>query len=191
MLSHPATTAVEKLHGTNMALVTENGKLKHLQNRKNLVDFLQVMGGKSFLVEGVFSAATRDLVAKDGLQFGECLGPKLNCNIYELNQHLWYPFEKARESLKYTSFHKHERSFENFSEWFRTSLKSLFYCRHHKIPISQMFGNDKVPFAEGVIFYNDEVSVAPGKPRMAKLRRDMFPWYYEGKIEILGLEKPV
>lgn len=187
VINDPGTTAVEKLHGTNMALVTENGRLVHLQNRKNPVDFLQVMGGKSFLVEGVFTAAAKDLIAKDGLQFGECLGPKLNCNIYGLSQHLWYPFAKARESLKYSSFHKHERSFANFSRWFQHHLKSIFYCRHHKVPISEMFGNEAVPFAEGVIFYGSE-NQDTGLPKMAKLRRDMYPWFYEGKIEIIGLE---
>jgi hypothetical protein len=51
-----------------------------------------------------------------------------------------------------------------------------------------MFTNEKVPFAEGVVFYNDEISVC-GKPRMSKLRRDMFYWHYSDKIHIHGLEQ--
>jgi hypothetical protein len=190
VLEHPATTAVEKLHGTNLAVVTKNGRLVHLQNRQNPIDFLQIMGGKSFLVEGIFAAAGRDYLESDGLQFGECLGPKLNGNLYELDQHLWYPFAKARESLKYASFHKHEKTYDNLSKWFQHFLKSMLYSRLNKIPISKMFSDERVPFAEGVIFYNDEVSSAPGKPRMAKLRRDMFAWFYTDKVEILWPEGP-
>jgi hypothetical protein len=51
-----------------------------------------------------------------------------------------------------------------------------------------MHTDPTVPFAEGIIFYNDTISVCPGKPRKAKLRRDMYPWYYANKIRILGLE---
>lgn len=191
VLDHPATTAVEKLHGTNLGVLTKAGRLVHLQNRLNVVDILQVMGGKSFLLEGIFAAASRDYLEPDGLQYGECLGPKLNGNHYELGSHLWYPFAKARDSLKYSSFHKHEKTYASLSLWFRHFLKSMLFSRLNKIPISEMFKNDKVPFAEGVIFYNDEVSLVPGKPRMAKLRRDMFPWFYTDKIDILwGEETP-
>lgn len=188
VLEHKDTTAVEKLHGSNIGVVTEKGRLVHVQNRKNIIDPLQIMSGKAFLVEGVLNAVGKDYLVKDGIQYGECLGPKLNGNIYELPSHLWYPFSKARESLKYSSFHKHEKGFWQWSEWFRLYLKSIFYCRYHKIPISDMFTNPAVPFAEGVVFYNDTVSVAEGKPRMAKLRRDMFPWHYWDNIKILGLE---
>lgn len=71
---------------------------------------------------------------------------------------------------------------------FQFHLKSLFYCRYHKIPISEMFTNPSVPFAEGVVFTNQEISEIPGKPRMAKLRRNMFPWYYWDEIRIFDLE---
>jgi hypothetical protein len=111
----------------------------------------------------------------------------LQANPYQLREHLWYPFAKARESLRYKSFEKYEKGFWPWSEWFRTGLKSIFYCRYHKIPISEMFSNEVVPYAEGVVFYNEELG-SPEKPWMAKLRRDMFPWYYWNKIEIIGLE---
>lgn len=191
VLDHKDTIALEKLHGTNIGLVTENNKLIHIQNRKNVVDPFQINGGRAYIMEGVFGAVGKGYIAKDGIQYGECLGPKINCNIYGLPMHLWYPFSKARDSLKYSSFHKHDRGFWTWIDWFRLYLKSLFFCRYHKIPLSDMFTNNSVPFAEGVVFYNDEVSICPGKPRMAKLRRDMMYWYYSDKIEIYGLEDEV
>lgn len=189
VIDHKDTVAIEKLHGSNVGIVTENNRLIHIQNRKNVVDMYQLNGGRSFLVEGILQAIGKDYVLKDGIQYGESLGPKLNGNMYKLPMHLWYPFSKARESLKYSSFHKYEKGFWQWSEWFRDTLKSLFYCRYHKIPISEMFERDDVPFAEGVVFYNDTVSVVEGKPRMAKLRRDMMPWLYWDKVKIIGLEK--
>ncbi len=58
---------------------------------------------------------------------------------------------------------------------------SLFYCRYHKIPISDMGTNVEVPFAEGVVFYNGD--------KIAKLRRDMWYWYYCEKVEIYDLNQ--
>lgn len=190
-IDHKDTTAVEKLHGSNLCLVTENNRLIHIQNRKNVVDMFQLKGGRSFLVEGALQAISKDYLESNGIQYGECLGPKLNCNLYELPMHLWYPFSRAREVLKYKSFHTHERGFWQFSEWFRLYLKSIFYCRYHKIALSDMFKNEKVPFAEGVVFYNNKISVSEDKPRMAKLRRDMFYWYYSDKIHIHDLEDEI
>lgn len=187
VLEHKDTTAVEKLHGSNIGIVTENNRLIHIQNRKNIVDPFQINGGRAYMMEGIFGAVDRGYILKDGVQYGECLGPKLNCNIYKLPTHLWYPFTKARESLKYSSFHKYEKSFTSWSEWFRLYLKSIFYCRYHKIPLSDMFFHPDVPVAEGVVFYNDTVSVCD-KPRMAKLRVDMYPWHYWDKIHIKGLD---
>ena len=187
VLEHKDTVAIEKLHGSNVGLQLEKGRLVHVQNRKNVIDLYQVLGGRGHYIEGVLAAINNQSFKdylKDGVHYGEALGPKLNCNIYNLPTHLWYPFSKARDSLKYSSFHKYEKSFESWNSWFQTALKSLFYCRYHKIPLSNMFTDASVPFAEGVIFYNDTVSECPGKPRMAKLRRDMYPWYYQDKLRI-------
>jgi len=48
---------------------------------------------------------------------------------------------------------------------------------------SKRVGYEKAVFAEGVIFYNLKRK-AENKTYMAKLRRDMFDWYYSDKIEI-------
>ncbi len=154
---------------------TESGRLIALQNRKNILDPLQIMKGKSFIVEGVFMAIQKGYVEDNLEQAGEVIGPKLQGNPYQLQTHIWYPFEKAIKHLKYRSFHEHERSLDNFSAWFKDHLKSLFHTK--------LVGYENAEFAEGVIFYNLKRK-AENKSYMAKLRRDMFAWYYSDKIEI-------
>jgi hypothetical protein len=182
VFDHPDTFATEKLHGSNCAILMENGRLIHMQNRMNVIDPLSIMSGKTFLIEAVFGAIAKGYVERDGLQFGEALGPKLNCNIYGLPTHLWYPFSKAREHLRYKSYHKFPKEFWGWSEWFRTGLKSLFATKLYK--------NDqtKVCFAEGVVFYNETLG-KEGKPLMAKLRRDMFVHFLGAELQIKNLDE--
>ncbi len=177
VFNDPETIAVEKLDGTNVKIKTQNGRLIALQNRKNIIDPLLILAGKAFLVEGMFMAIQKGYVEDNKEQAGEIIGPKLQNNPYELDTHLWYPFEKSINHLKYKSFHQHERTFENLSFWFQNHLKSLFH--------SKKVGMENASFAEGVIFYNLKRR-AENKTYMAKLRRDMFDWFYTDKIEILG-----
>lgn len=178
----PDTVAVEKLNGTNIKLKTEKGRLIALQNRKNVIDPLQVLHGKTFIIEGVFRAIAKGYVKEDGEQAGECIGPKVNTNPYKLDNHEWYPFAKALSDLTYRSFHEHERNYDNWSGWFKDFLFSRYYTKR----ASKTGATDKV-FAEGVVFYNMRRK-AEEKSWMAKLRRDMFPWFYEG-IEIFDYVK--
>lgn len=175
VIDDPETIAVEKLNGTNVKLKTENGRLTQLQNRKNIIDPLQILKGKSFIVEGIFTAIQKGYVEDNKIQAGEVIGQKLQGNPYELNNHIWYPFEKAINHLRYKSFHQHERTLENFSLWFKDHLKSLYH--------SKQVGYENAVFAEGVVFYNLKRK-EENKVYMAKLRRDMFDWYYSDKIEI-------
>lgn len=174
--------AVEKLDGTNVKLKNENGRLVSLMNRKNIVDPLQIMKGKTFIIEGVFHAIQKGYVKESGEQAGECIGPKLQSNPYNISYHTWYPFELAYENLFYKSFYEHERTFDNWSNWFQNFLRSRFYMKAHKC------GFEEAPFAEGVIFTSMSRKTA-GQTHMAKLRRDMFRWYYEPLLEI-GEELP-
>ncbi|MDC0980293.1 RNA ligase family protein [Bdellovibrionales bacterium] len=166
------TFAVEKLDGTNVKLKTDDGRLVALQNRKNIIDPLQVMKGKTFIIEGIFRSIQKGYMEMNGIQTGELIGPKLQGNPYKIDNHEWYPFEKAITALTYKSFDEHERNFENWSSWFKNFLRSRYFMKTHKVSFGESV------FAEGVIFYNlrrrDE-----GKSWMAKLRRDMFDWYYE------------
>lgn len=176
------TIAVEKLNGTNIKLKTEKGRLVALQNRKNVLDPLQILGGKNFIIEGIFRSIGKGYVKPDGEQAGECIGPKLQGNPYKLDFHEWYPFEKSVADLRYKSFHEHERTFDNWSSWFKDWLHSRYYQK-----IASKKGIDDKVFAEGVVFYNLKRK-AENQTWMAKLRRDMFDWFYEG-LEIYGYDK--
>jgi hypothetical protein len=174
----PETIAVEKLDGTNVKILTDNGRLVAVQNRLNTIDPLQVIKGKTFIIEGVFQAIGKDYVKVDGEQVGEVIGPKLQGNPYKLDVHLWYPFEKAISDLRYKSFHEHDRTFDNWSSWFKTGLVSRFFTKR-----ASKLGLSEVVMAEGVIFYNLKRR-AEGKTWMAKLRRNMFDWYYTDGVRI-------
>ncbi len=172
------TIAVEKLDGTNVKILTEKGRLVAVQNRLNVLDPLQIVKGPTFIVEGIFRAIGKGYVQEDGEQTGEVIGPKLQGNPYKLDFHEWYPFRKAISDLAYRSFHEHERNFENWSAWFKDNLYSRYFTKR-----ASKLGLDEKVFAEGVVFYNLKRK-SESKSWMAKLRRDMYPWYYSDKMEI-------
>ncbi len=178
----PDTFAVEKLNGTNVKIFTEKGRLIHIQNRKNVIDPLQVIKGKTFIIEGIFQSIGKGYVAENGEQAGEVIGPKLQGNPYKLDVHEWFPFERAMEVLRYRSFHEHERNFANWSSWFKEGLLSRYYTKR----ASKLGLQDQV-MAEGIVFYNLKRRDA-GEIWRAKLRRDMFDWYYSDKIEIFDYD---
>lgn len=179
----PQTFAVEKLHGTNVKIKSEKGRLLAVQNRTNIIDPLQLIKGNIFIMEGIWNAAQKGYVESDAEQAGEVIGPKLQGNPYELDFHLWYPFNLAVSNLRYTSFEKHERNFDNWSSWFKDHLFSRFFTKR-----ASKLNIDKKVFAEGVIFYNLKRK-EEGKPYMAKLRRDMYPWFYEELVPVIGYKK--
>ncbi len=170
----PNTFAVEKLDGTNIKLLTEKGRLAHVQNRMNVIDPLQIIKGKNFIIEGIFRSVNKGYVKEDGEQAGELIGPKLQGNPYKLDFHEWYPFAKAMTDLRYKSFDEHERTFDNWSAWFKDWLHSRYYTK-----VASKLGRDDKVFAEGIICYN-LVRKEQGKSYMAKLRRNMFTWFYDG-----------
>lgn len=176
----PDTFAVEKLDGSNVKLVTDKGRLTHVQNRLNLIDPLQVMKGKTFIIEGIFMSIQKGYIQESGIQCGELVGPKLQGNPYKLPYHLFYPFTKAVMDLRYKSFDSHARTYDNWSSWFKDYLISLY---HNKL--TKLGENKEKVFAEGVIFYNLKRK-EEGKTYMAKLRRNMFKWFYEPDIKIGG-----
>ncbi len=175
VLEDEDTFAVEKLDGTNVKIKIENQRLVAVQNRKNVIDLYQIIGGHSQIVEGIFMAIQKGYISKDGEYAGEVIGPKLQGNPYQLETHLWYPFDKAIEHLRYKSFHQHARTLENWSAWFKDNLKSLLHTKK--------VGYEKAGMAEGVVFYNLKRREL-GQVYRAKLRRDMFDWYYSDKLKI-------
>ena len=174
----PDTIAVEKLDGTNVKILTEKGRLVAVQNRLNVIDPLQVMKGKTFIIEGIFQAIGKGYVHEEGEQAGEVIGPKLQGNPYQLAVHEWYPFERSLTGLSYRSFHEHERTFDNWSAWFKDYLISRYYTKRFKKSHAK-----ETVMAEGVVFYNMKRKEQK-KRWMAKLRRDMFDWFYADHIEI-------
>jgi len=149
--------------------------LVSLMNRKNMIDPLQIMKGKTFIIEGIFRAIQKGYIEENGEQAGEVIGPKVQGNPYNLNNHLWYPFPKAVKHLSYRSFYEHDRTFDNWSDWFKDHLISRFAAKL----------GEKNVMAEGIVFYSLKRK-AEGKTYIAKLRRNMFDWFYSDKIEIYG-----
>lgn len=179
----PETFAVEKLDGTNIKILTEKGRLVAVQNRLNIIDPLQIIKGKTFIIEGIFRSIGKGYIKEDGEQAGELIGPKVQGNPYKLDFHEWYPFEKAVNDLRYKSFHEHERTFDNWSAWFKDWLQSRFFTKR-----ASKLGLNETVMAEGVVFYNLKRK-SEHKPWMAKLRRDMFDWFYSDKLEIIDYDK--
>jgi hypothetical protein len=172
----PDTIATEKLDGTNFKVKIENNRITEVQNRQNVIDLLAIVHGRQHFAEGVLNSVGRGYIHGDGEHVGELIGPKIQGNPYDLAVHELYPFEKAIEELRYKSFDKHEKNYTNFDSWFKDYLKSLLYAKRHKIDIKD------AKFAEGVVFHNLKLK-AQGKTGMAKLRRDMYRWWYD-KFEI-------
>jgi len=163
VFDEPAVKAIEKLDGTNVSVVVERGEVTQIYNRENRVGFWS----GSPIVSCLLNSAEKGwLKLRDGQYYGEAVGEKIQANPLNLRDRVWMPFVLAESRLMYTSFYKHERTFENWSGWFREYLFSL---------MAQKYGVDKEKkiFAEGVVFYH------PDGVRMAKLRRDMFDWSEE------------
>lgn len=154
--------ATEKLDGTNVSVIIEDGQVKAIYNRTERLPFFNK--GKQHIILGVMESYGRgylDLL-EDGQHFGELIGVKLQGNPYQIEGHLWVPFETyAREHLRYTSWGKYPKTFDAISEWFEKDLFSLFMRRTKKVVVPP----------EGIVF------VQPATGKMAKLRRDMFSWW--------------
>jgi hypothetical protein len=148
-----------------------------------MIDPLQISKGKTFLLEGIINSAMKEIIKEDGEQAGELIGPKLQGNPYKLLNHEWYPFDLTIERLRYKSFEEHERNFENWSSWFKDHLFSRYYTKL----ASKTGAQDKI-MAEGVVFYNLQRR-ALNQTWMAKLRRDMFAWYYSELIPVIDYKQ--
>lgn len=183
VFNDPDTFAVEKLDGTNVKILTQKGRLISVQNRLNVIDPLQIIKGKGFIIEGIFQAIDKGYVKEDGEQAGEVIGPKLQGNPYKLDVHFWYPFDLTISNLRYKSFNEHEPTFDNLSSWFKDFLFSRFFTKR-----ASKLGIDEKVMAEGVVFYNLKRRAANQCWR-AKLRRDMFDWFYQDKVGVLDYDK--
>lgn len=157
----------EKLDGTNVSLVMEGGAITSVWNRENRVPLLT---GDWRIMEAIIEAGKKGYLPKeDGQHFGEVIGPNVNGNPYKQERHVWMPLATyVREHLAYTSWGKYPKTYEAISEWLRNNIFSLFMRKR---------GLGKA-FPEGVVFFQ------PDTGKMAKLRRDMFPWAKEAGLDI-------
>jgi len=160
VFENPNVKCVEKLDGSNMAIVIEQGKITRIFNRKTEIPFFNK--DKVHLIMGILESFGRGYTNfTDGQYFGELIGPKLQGNPYKLDKHVWIPFESyAKNHLAYKSWGKYPKDFETISNWFKNDLFSLYHRR--------LYGTIVKP--EGVVFYHPD-------GRFAKLRVDMFLWY--------------
>lgn len=154
--------AIEKINGTNVSIGIEDGKIVSIWNRKNHIPFFSK--GNSVIVKGLLNSYDRGYCdLSDGQHFGELVGGRINGNLYKLDEPRWLPFETfCRKHLRYKSWGKYPKDFETISNWFKDGLIPLF---------SSMLGN-RQGYVEGIVFTHPD-------GRMAKLRRDMFEWFYE------------
>ena len=153
--------AIEKLDGTNVSILVEDGQVKAIFNRTERIPFFNK--GKQHIVLGVMESWNRGMidVLGDGQHFGELIGEKVNGNPYKIQGHLWVPFSTyARKHLRYNSWGKYPKTFDAISEWFEKDIFSLWLRQK----------NGVVEFPEGLVFTHPD-------GRMAKLRRDMFTWF--------------
>lgn len=177
----PDVLATEKLDGTNIKVVFADGKIQFLQNRKNPpIHPLEISCVKrnAHLIEGVMHALARgrfDYWGKEpGYVFGELIGPKLQGNPYKLVSHEFYPFPLTESGLVYKSYQKYPKTFENIGQWMEDFLGSIFYSKRNNLPLTDPAN---IP-AEGVVFVSPSRRIS-GKTYMAKLRRDMWRWFYK------------
>jgi len=154
--------ATEKLDGTDVSIVIENGMISSIWNRTNRIPFF--CKGKEFIIEAVMEAFKRGYTElPDGQWFGEIIGEKLNRNPLEIKGHIWIPFNTyCRNHLAYKSYHKYPKTYENIKKWFLDDIKEggIFSLLMRKK------GIDKKP--EGIVFHNLKTE------QMAKIRIDMF-----------------
>ena len=158
------TIAVEKLDGTNVSIVVQNGKITNVYNRTNSVHIDPFSNNR--ILQGIRKANDRGYIpVKNGQWFGELIGPKINGNRHNLDYYLWYPFKRAKRSLRYKSWNKYKPTKEGIKAWFKDQLFSLFHCREFNKNIT----DSKVPnvYCEGIIVLHKD-------GRLAKIRRDMF-----------------
>jgi hypothetical protein len=168
VFSDEGVHAVDKLHGTNICLIFQDGILQSIDNRANrIIDkpciSANLKTNEARMIEGVINAFERKWIEKGftGRLYGELVGPTLNCNIHNLTKHYFVPFEylKAHCHWKTWIANKYPKTFESIRLWFK-DLPSLFTQRMTK----------EFDLAEGLVFYH------PDGQRKAKLRRDFFDY---------------
>jgi hypothetical protein len=156
--------AIEKLHGTNVSIIIQDGVITVVFNRTERIPFFNK--GKAHIIRGLLESYERGFMENllDGQHFGELIGEKVNDNPYKIKGNVWIPFETfGQKHLKYKSWGKYPKDFDTISGWFK-ELIPLYAC------MCQGEEGRKSGFVEGIVFTHPD-------GRMAKLRKDMFEWF--------------
>lgn len=175
----PEAVAVDKLDGTGTSVLVQNGQIIGIFNRANRIQLFTKNSLRFY--EGVVNAIDRHhfIPGFDGQAFGELIGPKIRGNPYSLKEYRWEPFAylKKKYRLKFWPKFTEELAGKSDTEIFG-AVSGVFKELWSIYKLS--LGFDKAPVtkdtkfegvaAEGLVFYSPY-------GEMAKLRRDMFPWY--------------
>lgn len=191
--------AVEKIHGTNMSVRCKDGEVIEIATRigdRSMNKVNPYSDTEShYLVRGVQNSIRRGYIDQyeDGWVFGELVGPKVHGNPYDLEEHLFIPFDWLRDKCEYRSYGKYSTEFEDISNWLQNEIFSLFYSRMNGTDLSEASVSNGV-FVEGIVFVhpNFNQSIHPNTLEtkrsdeygsvtrtVGKLRRDMFDWYHD------------
>ena len=162
---------IDKLHGSNHCIIIEDKKIIAIDNRKTrLMESAELHGNLGKLeyrvLQGIINSCEKGWfsIKKDGRLYGELIGPTMNGNLHQTDMWYFVPFDYLNSSCHWKSWieNKYPKNFDSISNWFK-DLPSLFTKMRMK----------KEGIAEGLIFLHPD-------GRRAKLRRDMFDWYYAG-----------
>lgn len=187
--------AVDKLDGTNVSIIVENGTIVAIFNRMNEIKIWSK--GSSRFIEGIYGAIDRKYIKlskmKDGQYFGELVGPSIQGNPYNLEKHLWIPFSTLIDKYRFkfwdsvidevgNTHHTEEQLFKLMSDVFK-ELWSIFKRKQWRSKLKSTV-DENVGFAElaseGIIFYKKsklESNEEEDYRDCCKLRRDMFDWF--------------
>lgn len=155
--------AIEKLDGTNVSIVIQEGAVIEIYNRTERIPFINKQ--KQYITNGVLYAKKKGYLEflGDGQHFGELIGQGVR-NSYNLDCSIWIPFTTfSQKHLKYKSWGKYPKDFNSISKWFKELL-----------PLYSSMLGDRNGYVEGVVFTHPD-------GRMAKLRRNMFAWYFKDR----------
>lgn len=157
--------AVDKLDGTNVCIVSENGQLQVIDNRKTRI-WDGIIGpdlskNACRALSGILNSMEKGWLdgLGDGRHYGELIAPSINANRHRVDRPYWVPFAYLYEKCHWKTWvrNTYPKDFDSIKEWFR-NMPSLFNDRHRWLPDI---------LAEGLIFWHPD-------GRVAKLRRDMF-----------------
>lgn len=175
--------AVDKLDGTNISAVIQDGRIMRVMNRENLIapwskDVRFAVGIGNAQERGYFKPSK----LMDGQYFGELIGDKIQGNPYKLEDWVWVPFSHLinNYSFRFWPTFVAELNCGNDEEVFR-AISELFKGLWSVYKRSIWAVKDLPPIdegtkfeglaAEGIVFYHKDTNA------MCKLRRDMFSWF--------------